>query len=141
MPETLPSTGDAALDFALEAGPRALTPDLPLAARLAIAKSSALGPYKEACKQMAQEQLARVHADMERVCMENRVIERTSKALPTFIPYCRFPVSFVDEMEKIYGIGCLSDNDFREDTLKHHPGLRINVRRGIKGQEYAGNGR
>jgi hypothetical protein len=132
----LPSTGDAALDLPLEAGPRAFTPDLPVDVRLEIAKSSTLGPYREACKRLAQEELARVHADIERACRENRIIEQNSKATPTFIPYCRFPVSLVKAMEALYWIGCMSEEYFREDTLNHYPGLRLVIKRGIRGQEY-----
>ena len=132
----MPSTGDAALDFALEAGPRTFTDDLPKHLQLEIAKNSALGPYLEAVKKMAQTEIAEIHREIDRVSIENRLIEKHSKATRTHIPHCRIPASMWLKMEDIYGQGCWKDENFMEDTLRHHPGLRINVKRGIRGQEY-----
>lgn len=132
--EALPPTGDAGLDFALEAGPRAFTADLPKHLRFEIAKSSALGAYTEAVGMLLQDQVARMHAQIKQIGRENRRIER--KATSTHIPYCRIPQLVWDFFEAIYGDGCWKDNDFMEDFLKHHPGCRIVVKRGIRGQEY-----
>ena len=134
MPESLPSTGDAALDFAIEAGPRAFTEDLPKHLRLEIAKSKAHGAYKDALLHLAQNQVALMHAEIRQIGRENRRIER--KATSTHIPYCRIPQLVWDFFEVIYGEGCWKDNDFMEDFLKHHPECRIIVKRGIRGQQY-----
>jgi len=133
-----PPTGDAALDFALEAGPRAFTPELGKHLRFEIAKTHACGPYMDAVMELAQNQVAIMHAEIRQVGRENRRIER--KATSTHIPHCRIPQLVWEFFEAIYGDGCWQDNDFMEDVLKHHPELRINVKRGIHGQEYV-NGR
>jgi hypothetical protein len=139
---TKPGSGDVVLDFMLKAGPRVFTPELATKeVRLAIAKSSALGPYRDALKDLAQRQVALIHAEIARVSRENREIEKHSKACRAFIPYYRKPLLLHAWMEVCYGEGCWADEDFVEDVLKHHPGLRINVKRGIRGQEYAGSRR
>jgi hypothetical protein len=121
-------------------GPRGLTPDVPNHVRFAIAKSSALGPYKEACLQLAQNQVAIMHEEIREIGRQNRRIER--KATSSHVPYCRIPPTVWHYFESIYGEGCWKDNDFMEDFLKHHPECRIVVKRGIRGQEYVnGKGR
>jgi len=129
----LPSTKDAALDFAAEAGPRIFA-ELPTDVRKEVVVVSP--NYKATLKRMAQWQWARIKWDVERTCIENRIIEKESKATHTFLPYCRFPISMVAAFEAIWGEGCLQNEEFREDTLKHHPGLRLHIKRGIRGQEY-----
>lgn len=132
-------TGDPVLDFVLDAGPRAFTPELASKeVRFAIAKSGALGAYKDALQHLAQHQVALIHAAIEEVGRQNRIIEKESKATRAFLPYYRKPILLHDFFEVIYGEGCWQDEDFVEDVLRHHPELRINVKRGIRGQEYAG---
>ena len=133
------TTGDAVLDFMLEAGPRTFTEELATPERrFAIAKTTALGPYLEAVKDLAQHQVALIHREIERVSIENRTIDW--KSAGTHAPYFRVPALLYDFFECIYGTGCWRDKDFVEDTLKHHPGLRVIVKRDSKGQEYV-NGR
>ncbi len=115
-------------------GPRGFGPHVSKDVRFAIAKSSALGPYRDACLLLAQNQVALMHAEIRQIGRENRRIER--KATSTHIPYCRIPQLLWDFFEEIYGQGCWQDKDFMEDVLKHHPELRIRVKRGIRGQEY-----
>lgn len=134
LSRSLPTTGDPALDATIEAGPRALDPDLPKHLRFEIAKASALGAYRDACLHLAQAQVAIMHEQIRQIGRENRRIER--KATPTHIPYCRIPQLVWDFFESIYGQGCWKDEDFMEDFLKHHPECRIRVKRGIRGQEY-----
>lgn len=122
------------IEAVVELGPRGLAPDVPKHVRFAIAKSSALGAYKNACLQLAQNQVAMMHAEIRQIGRENRRIER--KATSTHIPHCRIPILVWDFFEEIYGQGCWKDNDFMEDFLRHHPECRINVKRGIRGQEY-----
>jgi hypothetical protein len=145
MPETLPSTGDAALDFALEAGPRALTPDLPHEVRFEIGKLDPAGPYMCAVRAFSQDRIAHLHHLIDLVSAENRRIEATEEFKASNglgYPWYRKPVELHYLFEAEYGIGCWEDENFVEDVLKHHPGLRINVRRGTRGQEYVnGSGR
>ena len=133
-------TGETPLDFVIDAGPRALTPDVPQHIRLELAKTSALGPYREACKLLAQRELEEIHKEIEFVSLENSIIDW--KATRTHIPEYRIPISMYEKMEAIFGQGCWQDKDFVEDTLRHHPGLRVKVKRGIHGQQYVnGKGR
>jgi hypothetical protein len=127
-------SGDESVKFVLEAGPRALTSDTPEHIRLEIAKSSELGPYREACKLLAQQELVEMHKEVELVSIENQSTDW--QATRTYIPAYRIPLGMYRKMEGIFGLGCWQDRDFVEDTLKHHPGLRINVKRGIHGQQY-----
>lgn len=140
MPESPRVTGDKVVDLALEAGPRMFGPDLPAHARETIAKSAALGNYRGAVKRMAQAELAEMHREIEFVSRQNREIEfKATDGLG--VPEYRIPVSVHFKMEALFGTGCWQDEDFVEDFLKHHPGLRINVTRGTRGQEYGGRPR
>lgn len=134
----LPSTGDAALDFVIEAGPRALSA-IPPSRRLAVAKTGTLGPYKEALRLLAAAEVEEMHREILRVSIENAATDW--KASQAYIPYCRIPLSVIYKMQDLYGQDCWKDKDFTEDFLDHHPGLRVQVKRGIRGQEYAGRGR
>ena len=122
------------LDFVIEGGPRLFTPDVPKSVRFEIAKSSALGPYKDACLLLAQRQVALMHEAIKQTGRENRSIER--KATSSHIPHCRIPLLVWDFFEAIYGDGCWQDKDFMDDFLHHHPECKIVVKRGIHGQEY-----
>ena len=128
--------GDAALDFVLEAGPRTLW-ILPPERRLALAKSSQHGAYWEALRLMAAQEVAYMHAEIDFVC--KRIAATDWQATRAFIPYCQIPITAREKMRDIYGPDCWDDNDFLEDFLDHHPGLRIKVKRGIHGQEYGGH--
>jgi hypothetical protein len=131
----LPTSGDPVVDFMLEAGPRAFTPELASKeVRFAIAKTQSWGAYREALMHLAQNQVAIMHAQIRQVGRENRRIEH--KATSSHIPHCRIPCLVWEFFESIYGEGCWKDNDFMEDFLKHHPECRIRVKRGIRGQEY-----
>jgi hypothetical protein len=141
MPEKLPSTGDAVLDFVIEAGPRALTPDVPLEVRLEIAKLDPDGPYRIAVRELSQDRVAHMHRLIDLVSQDNRRIEATQefKACNGLgYPWYTKPVEVHHYFEALYGTGCWQDEDFVEDFLKHHPGLRIKVTRGTKGQQYVG---
>lgn len=126
-------------------GPRGLSADVPKHVRLAIAKSSALGAYKDACLLLAQNQVALMHSEIREIERQNRKIEASQEFKASNglgYPYYRKPVLVHYFFEEIYGEGCWKDEDFVEDFLKHHPGLRIKVTRGTKGQEYVnGKGR
>ena len=128
-------TGNKDLDFVLEAGPRALTPHVSASVRLEIAKSSELGPYKESLKLLAQEQQAQIWREIEAISAENHRIDwKASNGLG--VPYARFPPLLIEHFKLLYGEECWPDEDFIEDILKHHPGLRCKVKRGTRGQEY-----
>jgi len=124
---------DPALRLVLEAGPSGLA-FAEKTFRLELAKSCAQGPYLEACKQIAQQEVADMHAEIEALSIA--IAATDWKASKTHIPYCRIPASVIQKMKDIYGDDCWRDEDFLEDFLKHHPGLRVNVKRGMRGQEY-----
>jgi hypothetical protein len=130
----LPLTGDPALDAAVQAGPRLFDPDLPKHLRFEIAKRSAFGAYNDALQCLAQHQVRLMHEQIAIVGRENRTTDW--QATRTHIPHARIPQLLWDFFEAIYGQGCWQDNDFMEDVLKHHPELRVKVKRGIRGQEY-----
>lgn len=107
--------------------------------RAAIARTPSLGWYRQALVGMAQAEQAQMFAEVEQVCAENRAIENTQefKAVNGLgYPYYRCPLSVRLRFEDLYGIGCWQHNDFVEDFLKHHPGLRLKVTRGTRGQQY-----
>lgn len=119
----------------MEAGPRAFTPFVSPSVRLEIAKSSSLGPYKESLKLVAQEELKLLHHEIRQISRENA---RTDwKAMNGFgVPYARFPPRLIEHFKMLYGEECWPDTEFIEDILKHHPGLRVKVKYGTRGQEY-----
>jgi hypothetical protein len=131
---SLPSTKPEDPAPLLEAGPRALV-DLPKMFRLELAKSSALGPYREAAKSLSQAELAEIHREIEFVSKQNREIEKTAHHTRSHYPESRIPMSMWIKMEDIYGKGCWEDHDFMQDTLQCHPGLRIRIKYGVRGQE------
>lgn len=133
-------TGDPVLDFHLEAGPRALTPETPERVRLEIAKSSAFGAYKDACRLLAQHQVALMHEQIRQIGIENQSTDW--QATRSHLPYFRVPPLVWHFFEAIYGEGCWQDEEFTEDFLKHHPECRVPVKRGINGMQYVnGKGR
>jgi hypothetical protein len=127
-------TGNPELDFVLEAGPRAFTPAVSASVRLEIAKSSELGPYRDSLKLMAQNELALLHHEIEQISRENHATDW--KASKIGVPYARFPPRLIEHFKMLYGEACWPDDEFIEDILKHHPGLRVKVKYGTKGQEY-----
>lgn len=134
-------TGNPAIDHLLECGPRAFDADVPASVRDEITGARALGWYNQALLGMAQNEVAEMHREIAFVSKQNREIENTQefKACDGIgYPTDRIPVSVHLKMEDIYGIGCWKDPAFKEDFLKHHPGLRIKVTRGTRGQEYGG---
>lgn len=141
MADWLPSTGHAALDFVLEAGPRAFSLDLPIEMRLEIAKLDPEGPYRMALRELSQSRVAHLHHLIDLLSADNRRIEATEefKACDGLgYPWYRKPAEVHDYFEALYGVGCWQDEDFVNDFLKHHPGLRIKVTRGTRGQQYVG---
>jgi hypothetical protein len=123
----LPSAEQAALDFTLEAGPRALSPDTPEELLKEIGKYNAFSPFREAMKKLKLERRKVVEAAIKRVCEENRLIETLPHQNPNLIPEARIPIELVHELE---AQECDSWNpEMRSDTLQHYPGLRINIKR------------
>jgi hypothetical protein len=123
-------------------GPRAFMRELatPEICRV-IAKSTALGYFKTALLGMAQNEQAELFDEIAEISRRNRLIENTAefKAANGFgYPSHRIPLGMWMRFEDIYGEGCWGDPEFVEDTLRHHPGLRIKVTRGTRGQEYGG---
>lgn len=105
--------------------------------RMEIARSQSLSWYREGIKVIAQDEQAQMLAEVANVCRENREMEsKASNGLG--LPYYRCPLSVRLRFEDIYGEGCWNDEAFVEDFLKHHPGLRLKVTHGTRGQEYAG---
>jgi len=132
--EAQPSTGDAALDFALEAGPRAFTPDTPEHVARELGKYKCFSPFRDALKKMKLSRRAKVLRLIKQTCAENRFLEEIYQASPTLLPEARIPLDLVFELEAENNQAWTAE--MREDTLKCYPGLRLNVKRGIRGQEY-----
>jgi len=139
----LPETGDAGLDFIIDAGPRAFTPELPIELRLEIAKLDSDGPVIAAMRKLSRDRVAHMHRLIDLVSQDNRRIEATEEFKATNglgYPWYRKPAEVHHYFEALYGQGCWEDEAFVNDFLKHHPGLRIRVTRGTRGQQYV-NGR
>jgi hypothetical protein len=126
---TLPSTGDAALDFTLEAGPRAVTPDTPEEILKEIGKYKAFAPFREILRKMKLGARARVDAAVRRTYEENRILAEIERAdqpntrSKSLLPEARIPLDLIYELEA-------QENEswnaaMREDTLRCYPGLRL----------------
>jgi hypothetical protein len=67
------------------------------------------------------------------VSAQNRLIEQEITDYPgrlgSYVLDYRIPTGMYLKFRDIYGWDCWRDKDFVEDTLKHHPGLRINIKR------------
>jgi hypothetical protein len=126
---TLPSTGDAGLDFTLEAGPRAVTPDTPEDILKEIGKYASFAPFREALRKLKLDARARVDAAVRRTYEENRILIEIERAEPTnqrrgsLLPEARIPIDLVHELEAQEKESWSSA--MREDTLRCYPGLRL----------------
>lgn len=129
----MPSTGDTTLDFIQEAGPKAFTPMVPASVRLEIAKQTD-GAYREVLKELAQQEWAAIKAEIECISIENAATDW--KAMKFGYPYARFPQGLIEKFKAMYGEECWPDEEFIEDILRHHPGLRCNVKRNSRGLEW-----
>jgi hypothetical protein len=130
---------ESAFDFVVNAGPRAFTPETPDDVRLEIAKSKSLSWYKQALIKLARRQRKMMFAEIREIARQNRRIEKEMKACNGLgLPDSRIPMGVYLLFESMYGHGCWKWPGFREDFLKHHPELRLRVRRGTRGQEYGG---
>ena len=65
--------------------------------------------------------------------IENKLDRQATRS---HVPYYRRGMYMTFIYELLFGEGCWQDDDFVEDTLKHHPELRCKVKYGTKGQEY-----
>jgi hypothetical protein len=121
---TLPSTtGDAVLDFTLEAGPRTITPDTPEHIIAEIGKSKSLSPFREALRKMALGQRAQAHGAVMRTYEENQMLAQLPNANPALYPEARIPIDLVHLLEAQEKESW--NSEMREDTLKCYPGLRL----------------
>jgi hypothetical protein len=125
LPERLASIGPRGFIAELA------TPEI----RRVIAQSTSLGYFKTALLTLAIAEQAEIFREIDRISRENRMIEWQAKD-GIGVPAYRLPPALYLRFEDIYGVGCWQDEDFVEDTLRHHPGLRIEVKRGVNGQEY-----
>jgi hypothetical protein len=64
----------------------------------------------------------------------NRIKEELMQANPTHCPDASIPLSLIYALEAQEKDSW--NPEMREDTLKCYPGLRLNVKRGIHGQQY-----
>jgi hypothetical protein len=120
---SLPKTGDAALDFATEAGPRVLSPDTPEYVLKEIGHYKYFSPLREAMRKMKLAAREKVVAAIMRTYQENQIIAQFPPARRSLYPDSRIPIDLVYELEaqekEIWSPA------MREDTLKCYPGLRI----------------
>jgi hypothetical protein len=119
----LPSTGDAGLDFILDAGPRTINPDTPEDLLKEIGKYEAFSPFREVLRKMKLEARARVDAAIRRTYVENRFLAKMRPASESIMPEARIPIDLVYELEA-QEKECWN-SAMREDTLNCYPGLRL----------------
>jgi hypothetical protein len=120
---TLPSTtGDAGLDFTLEAGPRTINPDTPEDILKEIGKYQAFAPFRELLRKMKMEARQRVDAAVRRTYVENRFLAQMRPG-PSLVPEARIPIDLIYELEA-QEKECWN-SAMREDTLRCYPGLRL----------------
>jgi hypothetical protein len=132
MPEF---TGDPHLDAVLETGPRLFTQDTPEHVRKEISKSKSLNWFKLELIKREQQERVKMLAEIRQIGRENRAFER--KAVDGLgVPYCRIPLSVIEQGKKLCGDDCWNDDKFMEDFLDQYPECRIIVKHGTKGQSY-----
>jgi hypothetical protein len=128
---------DETLELAAECGPRIITPDTPLAVREEIHRRACYGDLRATLRKMKLARRAICLAAIDHTCAENRILEKTMHATRSHCPYARIPERLVAEIEAENGIEGWNP-EIREDTLRCYPGLKLNVKFGVHGQEYAG---
>jgi hypothetical protein len=120
---TLPSTtGDAGLDFTLEAGPRTITPDTPEDILKELGKYGCFAPFRDILRKMKLEARARVDTAVRRTYAENRFLAQLRPA-SSVVPEARIPIDLIYELEA-QEKECWN-SAMREDTLRCYPGLRL----------------
>jgi hypothetical protein len=128
---------DDHLELAEECGPRIITPDTPLAVREEIHRRACYGDLRATLRKMKLERRALCLAAIDYQCRENRVLEQTMHATSTHIPYAKIPEILVAEIEAENGLDGWNP-EIREDTLRCYPGLKLNIKFGMHGQQYVG---
>jgi hypothetical protein len=120
--------------FVLEAGPRAITPDLPQDLLTEIGTAEAYSPTRELMRRMKLAENDSIEREIQWRCKMNRIEEETMHGTTSHIPDARIPLRLVQALEAQEKE--LWNPAMREDTLRCYPGLRLNVKRGIHGQQY-----
>jgi hypothetical protein len=100
-----------------------------------IARRQCYGDLRATLRKMKLERRERCLAAIERTCAENRILEQTMHATRSHIPYARIPHDLVHEIEAENGLDGWNP-EIREDTLRCYPGLKLNVKYGVYGQQY-----
>lgn len=118
-------SGDESLKFISEAGPRAITPDLPPDVLKEIGKSESFSSLRQAMLRMKIEARRRVEAAILRTCQENRILEEQYKGTSTMLPEARIPIDLIFELEAQEKEQW--NSEMREDTLRQYPGLRLKI--------------
>jgi len=118
----LPKTGDPVLDFALEAGPVALSPDTPEYVLKEIGRYNCFSPLREAMRKVKLESYGKIMAAIKRTVEENKILAKLPPG-KTIQPDARIPVELVFELEAQEKDSW--NKEMREDTLKCYPELTI----------------
>jgi hypothetical protein len=126
----LPSTtGDAGLDFILDAGPRTITPETPEELLKEIGKYDSFAPFREILRKMKLAAREKVHAAVRRTYEENQILVELERAEPpnsrprSLLPEARIPLDLIYELEAQEKESW--NPAMREDTLRCYPGLRL----------------
>jgi hypothetical protein len=119
------------IETILRAGPRALTPDVPME----IAKEVlALPSFKKAAEDIARAENTSMHREQAAVAMELRQYEhKLVDGLGTH--YMRITQKEYLAMRAKYGDNCWEDADFVEAYRRDNPYCRVPVTRNTRGNE------
>src|SRR5215468_1855194 len=119
----LPKTGDAALDFASEAGPRVISPDTPDHVIEEIGKSRFFSPLREAMRKMKLEERRIINLEIQAAAQKAKFYASLPERRTPFDPDAFIPMRLVYELEA-------QEKDswnpaMREDTLRCYPQLTV----------------
>ncbi len=123
------------LDIIEQAGPRALTMDVPLDVRKEVATSSRFKDMLDMAATITAERFRARDKAIQEIGKENHQTEwKAADGLGEIS--ARIPHLIMAEMQAKYGRDCWSDDGFIAAFLRDNPQFKVRARRGTRGQEY-----
>jgi len=119
----LPKTGDAALDFASEAGPRVISPDTPDHVIEEIGKSRFFSPLRDAMRKMKLEDRRIIDLEIQAATQKAKFYASLPNRRTPFDPDAFIPMRLVYELEAQEKHSW--NPAMREDTLRCYPQLTV----------------
>lgn len=119
-------------DIIKQAGPKALTPDVPEEDRIILAGDHA---FREAATIAARKRYVAMNQRQEAIARDLQQNEhKTANGLGQHV--ARIDAEAYFQMRALYGELCWDDPEFMAAYIRDNPACRVNTTRGTRGQEF-----